>query len=74
MMRWKKGSPMEPALRQGAHIYIPFKDGCAVLDMSCKPRMFKSAKRFAQCYPEQTDGVTIVEYAPVREVPANEKE
>ena len=24
MMRWKKDSPMEPALRQGAHIYIPF--------------------------------------------------
>lgn len=72
-MKGKRNTPMEPALRQGAHIYILFRDGCAVLDVSCKPRMFKSAKRFAQCYPDQTDGVTIVEYAPVREVPANER-
>ena len=72
-MKGKRDTPMEPALRQGAHIYIPFRDGGAVLDVSCKPRMFKSAKRFGQCYPDQPDGVTIVEYAPVREVPANER-
>ena len=67
-MRWKKDSPMEPVLRKGTHIFIPFKDDFAMLDVNSKPRMFKSAKRFAQCYPDQTDGVVIVEYAPVSEV------
>lgn len=64
-MKGKKNSPMEPMLRQGTHIYIPFADGCALLNTRGGVRMYKNPGAFARHNPELAKTAELVEYAPV---------
>ena len=64
-MRGKKDSPMEPMLRQGTHVYIPFVDGCALLNTRGDVRMYKNPGSFALHNPELAENAVLVEYAPV---------
>ena len=70
-MKGKKNSPMEPALRQGQHIYIPFIDGCAPLKKCGDIKMYKTPGHFARHNPELAENAVLIEYAPVSEVQAN---
>lgn len=64
-MRGKKDSTMEPMLRQGTHIFIPFVDGCALLNTRGDVRMYKNPGSFALHNPELAKTAELVEYAPV---------
>lgn len=64
-MRGKKDSTMEPMLRQGTHVYIPFVDGCALLNTRGDVRMYKNPSSFALHNPELATTAELVEYAPV---------
>lgn len=71
MMKGKKNSPMEPMLRQGTHIYIPFINGCALLNAHSNVRIYKDPNAFALHFPELAETAALVEYAPVTERPTD---
>ena len=51
---------------KGDHIFIPFKDGCSLLDRQGYSRTYKSKDNFITCYDKQDD-IELVEYAPITE-------
>ena len=47
---------------------IPFRNGVSISDSQLKPRMYKTVQAFERAFPKHylgTDGVELVEYAPV---------
>lgn len=59
---------MASEIKKGESIFIPFRNGTSIYDSQAKPRMYKTVKAFERSFPGHylgTNGVELVEYAPV---------
>lgn len=59
---------MSVNFEQDKPIFIPFRDGKSIYNSQGVPRIYKSVDAFRRWFPSHylgTDGITLVEYAPV---------
>lgn len=59
---------MASHIKKGESLLIPFRNGQSISDSQLKPRMYKTMQAFEKSFPGHylgTDGVELVEYAPV---------
>ena len=59
---------MASLINSGESLFVPFRNGHSISDSQLKPRMYKSKEAFQKNFPGYytgTEGVELVEYAPV---------
>lgn len=59
---------MASNISKGESLLVPFRNGRSITDSQGKPRMYKTYQAFEKAFPKHylgTDGVELVEYAPV---------
>lgn len=60
---------MATFVKEGEHIFIPFRNGVSISNSQCIPRMYKTEAAANRYFPKHNlgiNGVKFVEYEPVK--------